>query len=439
MKKHLTLLFVFLSAFMFQIQGQKDSGSEMEKTPRYTPPPPPPSMPSTKNTVKVKSSSDVKFSCSEEYSKVWDLYKSEDYEKSLSLIDKVLKHCRSDAAYFEMKGFILIKMDRKKDIIKTTTEGLAISPTNASLFEMRGNTYYFDFQPENALADFRQMLKYDKQNARYYNNYLKLLNEMRKDSEMISVFSTFSEEKKNGADFKDKNFIGEIYFYTSLAYQRQKNTKRAVDLLDEALKLAPDAKSYLNNRALFLQELEQYDKALIDMNKLIEIDPKITQSYIHRASIFQDLKQFENARKDYLKALALGTSDNMVYADLANVYLLMDDYENARRNFEIFLTKNEQNPSAYSNYAYALFDMKDYTKSLENFEKAYKLEDNEIDTLIGLAVLYKLTGNAQKSDEIKKEIGIKTEYKADKKLLKTLENSHYFYSDKLKKEWQNLF
>lgn len=433
MKKTFTLLFVFLFTMMFQIKGQKDSTAALEKIPQFIPPPPKP------GSSAYKSSAEPQFPCSEEYERVWELYKNKNYDKSLSLIDKVLKRCDLQAAYYEMKGYILIKMARTKEVIKTATEGLAISPTDASLLDMRGSSYYFDFQPEKALLDFREMLKYDKGNARYYNNYLKLLNEMRKDSEMISVFNTFLTEKKKGVDFKDKRFLGEVYFYTSLAFQRQNDTKRGVELLDEALKLSPDGKSYLNNRGLFLQELGQSDKALTDFNKLIKIDPELAQSYIHRASVFQDLKQFDNSRKDYLKALALGTGANEVYAELANVYLKMNDYENARRNFEIFLTKNVQNPSAYSNYAFALFDMNDQKKSLENFEKAYALENNEIDTLVGLTVLYKLTGNDKRSEEIKKEIAAKTEYKADKKLLKTLEKSHYFYTDKFKTEWENVF
>ncbi|KIA90158.1 tetratricopeptide repeat protein [Kaistella jeonii] len=434
MQKYFTAFVLTLCSLLFQVHAQKDSTVYLEKIPHASEMPPPP--PDSRHSSVRREG---KRSCEENYAEVWDLYQSEDYKKSLTLIDKVLKSCDQQSAYYEMKAYILIKLDRKKEIIETTTKGLAISPQNASLYEMRGNTYYFDFQPEKALSDFREMFKYDKKNGRYYNNYLKLLNEMRKDTEMISVFSAFLKEDTKANDFKEKEIIPEIYFYSSLAYQRQKNTKKAVELLDQALKLSPDAEPYLNNRALFLQELGQSEKALADMNRSIELNPKVAQSYIHRANLYQEKKEFENSRKDYLKALALGSGDNGIYADLANVYLQLNDYTKARQNFEIFLTKNKESPSAYSNYAYALFDMKDYKKSLENFEKAYALENNEIDTLVGMAVLYKLNGNEKRSEEMKKEIAAKTEYKAEKKLLKTLENSHYFYTDKFKKEWENLF
>lgn len=434
MKIYFTFLILSLSSLFFQVHAQKDSAVYDEKIVHVSEMPPPPPD-SKQSSVKGEG----KKSCKENYAEVWDLYQSEDYKKSLFLIDKVLKSCDQQSAYYEMKAYILIKLDRKKEIIETTTKGLAISPQNASLYEMRGNTYYFDFQPEKALADFRQMFRYDKKNGRYYNNYLKLLNEMRKDTEMISVFDAFQKEDTSASDFKEKSIIPETYFYTSLAYQRQKNPKRAVELLDQALKLSPDAEPYLNNRALFLQELGQSEKALTDMNRSIELNPKVAQSYIHRANLYQEKKEFDNARKDYLKALALGSGDNGVYADLANIYLQLNDYTKARQNFEIFLSKNKSSPSAYSNYAYALFDMKDFKKSVENFEKAYELEDNEIDTLVGMAVVCKLNGNDKRSEEIKEEIEAKTEYKADKKLLKTLEKAHYFYSDKFKKEWENSF
>lgn len=434
MKTPVLLIFVFLFGATLQIHAQKEKTSTVEVTPQYVP-----SSAPLNHGSKDKIKAEDPFSCSEEYGKVWDLYKSKEYTQSLNLIDQVLDRCDQQSAYYEMKTLVLIKMDRKKEIIEAATKGLALAPKNASLYEIRANTYYFDFQPQKALIDYRQMLKYEKRNARYYNNYLKLLTEMRNDSEIFSVYDTFIKEKKEGAQFEDDQFVSDIYFYTALAYQRQDNAKRAVELLDEAVKDSPDSFSYLNNRALFLRQIGEYDRALADMQKLIELHPRAEQTYIHRAGVYQRLKQYDNARKDLLKALSLGTNDDGVYGDLANMYLQLNDYTNAKKYFEIFLTKNGNSPSALSNYAYALFDMKDYVGSLQNFKKAYALEPEEIDTLVGMAVLYKLTNDPQKAAETLKEIGQKTNYKGDRNLLQNLEKSDYFYSEKFKKEWNGLF
>lgn len=376
--------------------------------------------------------------CEEDYDKVWDLYKAENYDEALSLINKVINDCAETSAYYEMKAYILIKQKRNKEIIETCTKGLTIAPENASLYEMRGNTYYFEFEPQKALADYRQMLTYDKGNARYYNNYLKLLNELRNDEEMIQVFETFKTELDNNTAFKDDRFIGEVYFYSSLAFQRQKNTLKATELLDEALELKPDAVPYLINRGSFLEELKRYDEAIRDLSKAIEKEPNETLAYINRASAYLGKKDLERARKDFLKVLAIGIDNIGVYADLANIYLQQKDYQNAKKYFEIYINKSDKNVSILTNYAYALFELDDKQNSLLYFQKAYELDRKEIDVLVGLVVLYQLNGDKKMSARVAREIKGSTTYTAEKDLLKILMETNYFYSEKFITEWQKI-
>ncbi len=377
--------------------------------------------------------------CEEDYGTVWNLYKDEQYEASLSLINKVIKNCPENSAYYEMKAYNLIKLKRNKEIIEACKKGLAIDPEKASLYEIRGNTYYFEFEPQKALADYRQMLQYDKANARYYNNYLKLLNELRNDDEMIEVFGVYEKERNEGTAFKDERFIGEIYFYSSLAFQRKKNTAKAVELLNNALQLKPDAVPYLINRGSFLDELKQYDEAIRDLSKAIAIEPDNVLAHINRSGAYLGKKDLESARKDLLKILAIGVDNIGVYADLANIYLQQKDYQNAKKYFEVYLAKNEKNASGLSNYAYTLFELDEWQNSLLNFQKAYALDKKEIDVLVGLVVLYQLNGDRKNSTRIAKEIKANTNFTAEKSLLKKLMETHYFYSEKFLNEWQKIF
>lgn len=227
--------------------------------------------------VQVKQVEDVALettgsSRDDSYQVAWDLYKAGKYDEALKRINKLIDQDQTISAYYEVKCYILIGLKRNADIIATATTGIALDPENHTFYDIRGNTYYFDLKPELARSDYQRVLQLEKNNARYYNNYLKLLNEMRKDDELINVFTLFENNLKNGEEMAEPQFVADVYFYGALAFQRQKNNLRAIELLDKAIENSPKAAMYYNNRGLIFQDMDKLLQAKKDLDRAIELD-----------------------------------------------------------------------------------------------------------------------------------------------------------------------
>lgn len=373
------------------------------------------------------------------YREAYDLYEQEKYEQALKYINLALKGDGKNLDYYDLKCYILIKLKRNNEIIETATKAIALNPSDAKFYEIRGNTYYFDFQPEKALVDFRKMISLDKTNSRYYNNYLKLLNEKRLDEEMKNLYPTFVKALPEIKKETQKSFLHDIYFYFALPYERSGDDKKAIELLTEAIKTDNNASMYYNNRGLSYQKIGDLKLALKDLNKAIELRSDDANYYENRFSIYFENKDYENARKDLLKILALGNSAGYIYANLGNTYQMQGKSREAAENYDIALKKSPDDVGVLSNAAYAYFEMGNAAKSSEYLEKALKIDPKEIDVLVGLAVLYHQKNDTIQKDKALKMISENTSYKPSKNLLKELMKDSYIYTDKFQKAWESLF
>lgn len=378
-------------------------------------------------------------SAAEFYAEAYDYYDNEEYDQALKSINKALNIEKNNLDFYNLKCYIFIKLKDNKGTIETATKALTFNKRQAEFYELRGNTYYFDFQPEKALEDYRKMLDLDQSITRYYNNYLKLLNEQRKDDEMMKVFGIF---EKNIKQIKAKNstrFMGDVYFYSALAATRQENTDKAIKLYTEAINISDDAEMYYNNRGIIYSDLKQYDLALKDLTKAIELDPEDASKYETRAMIYLDMKDYNNAQKDFLNVLRHGTDRSSVYLNLANSYQMQGNYTAAIENYLIALKKSPENAGVMSNLAYAYFDSDKMDEAANYFEKAFAKDPQEIDILVGLAVIYSQKNKTAESKKILDKIATSTKYKAARDLLTDLSKDGYIYTDHFTKAWKKLF
>lgn len=98
------------------------------------------------------------------------------------------------------------------------------------------------------------------------------------------------------------------------------NPKKAVNLLDKAIKQNPNFIQAYNNRGNAYRDLKQYQKALNDYDKAISLNPKFVKAYSNRGNIYYDQKKYQMAIKDYNKTISLNSSYRMAYLNRGLAY-----------------------------------------------------------------------------------------------------------------------
>ncbi len=78
--------------------------------------------------------------------------------------------------------------------------------------------------------------------------------------------------------------------------------------IDVLLRYWPDYATAYAVRGGMLQQRRQYEEALVDMNRAIELEPENADFYVSRALLYKAFSKPHLAKADFQRAIALGAS-----------------------------------------------------------------------------------------------------------------------------------
>lgn len=93
----------------------------------------------------------------------------------------------------------------------------------------------------------------------------------------------------------------------------------------------------------------QYEKALADYNKAIELEDTNSTAYNNRGVIWESLGFPDKALADYDKAIALKPNGAVSYKNRADLYETLNEFSKALEDYTAALDKDPKYPAAYNN------------------------------------------------------------------------------------------
>ena len=154
------------------------------------------------------------------------------------------------------------------------------------------------------------------------------------------------------------------------------------------------------NRAAYYYGIKDYDSALLDFNKAIQINPKYKDALSWRSEIFTKKLQYQLAADDYNKLIEIDPNDFDAYAKLGELY---GKYLNNINKAQEYLTKaytlKPDNAANLDNLGIVCALKGDNKLAMQYFEKALSLNPNDASTLRNLGITYKNAGDEKKAKE----------------------------------------
>jgi tetratricopeptide (TPR) repeat protein len=92
---------------------------------------------------------------------------------------------------------------------------------------------------------------------------------------------------------------------------------------------------------------EEWDVAVLALERLEQMEPQNPTAYIMRGFIYQKLNDLEKAEAALLQAVEVSPGNMQPYLSLANFYYSLSDYEKAEPLYQIAITKAPGNPRPY--------------------------------------------------------------------------------------------
>jgi len=155
---------------------------------------------------------------------------------------------------------------------------------------------------------------------RIINNFIRLIL-------IIGCSTLFSCATTQQVQLKSKD--AEIYNNRGFAYCEIGQYDQAISDFSKAIEINPRFAPAYNNRGAAYLYTAQYDQAISDLSKAVEIDPRLANAYNNRGWAYIKMEQYDEAVSDFDKTIEIDPRLAEAYFYRAVVHSLLEEYDKA--------------------------------------------------------------------------------------------------------------
>jgi len=243
------------------------------------------------------------------------LYYAKDYHGSIKLNTEAIELKPDWSWPYNNRGLAYADLGQKERAIQEFNKAIEMNPRLSQAYYNRGFAYYLLKQYERAILDFNKAIELNPKYAMAYNNRGLAYNQLKQYKKAVQDFSSAIQICTNLTQYKQSiqstNYSAERINYQMLyarrggAYYNLGQYEQAVQDYSKAIEIDPNWIMHYRRRAEAYKALKRYDKAIQDYNKVIQrlILPEF---YYSRGECYQALGETEKAQADFAKAKELG-------------------------------------------------------------------------------------------------------------------------------------
>lgn len=136
------------------------------------------------------------------------------------------------------------------------------------------------------------------------------------------------------------------------------NPKKDIKYYSKKIKSEPYNYEHYFERGTARLYLDDYNGALGDLNKAIELNPKYWNAYGNRALVYYKLNREHDALNDYSRAIEFNPDTAVLYYNRANIYYYsFQDCENAISDLKIAIELQPEDEDYLSLYGKIKYEL----------------------------------------------------------------------------------
>ncbi len=161
-----------------------------------------------------------------------------------------------------------------------------------------------------------------------------------------------------------------ILVLSGLSFSRTMVWKDSMTLWNDVISKYDYAKAAHSNRGIAYVDIGQWDKAIVDYTRAIEIDPKYTDAYFNRGVAFGDLEQWDKAIVDYSKAIEIDPKYKSAFDTRGVAYANLGRWDKAIADYSKALEIDPKFANAYDNRGVAYVNLGQWDKAIADYFRA---------------------------------------------------------------------
>ena len=297
----------------------------------------------------------------------WAYVEEKKYKEALADFDKAAELNPNSELPYLGRGWTYNQQKKYEAAIREYDKVIELNPKYSVAWNNRGAAKSWLNKMREAVADYDKAIELKPNYVQAYENRSKAFN-------ALGNYEKASEDRRRAEHLKWSNEKADKAIDKALALEQRGDVKGALKLLNEAVKLYPDNQFVLVNRGnIYNDYLKDYERAIDDYNKTIELNPKFSWPYLNRAIAYGRLKRWEEAIVDYGRAIELDANYASAYNGRAWSYCQIGKFEAALpdANKALELKPNEAN--FFDTRASAFAGLNRYEEAIADMDKAIKL------------------------------------------------------------------
>ncbi|KAK5108692.1 hypothetical protein LTR62_008097 [Meristemomyces frigidus] len=373
-------------------------------------------------------------------------YGSKDYNKAIDLYGQAIL-CKADPVFYSNRAACWNALGDWEKVIEDTTAAISLDPEYVKALNRRANAYEQNERFSEALLDYTASCIIDQfrneSSAQAVERLLKKVAETKakaimegKEKKLPSptfvsnYLQSFRAQPlpsglEESTDLEENS--GKWYMRKGLLAIQQR-TSEGYDTASAAFDSAISANNLNSHEALAynMRGTFRYLKgsntdALADLNKSLELDPALVQSYVKRASMHLEQNNREEAAHDFELAMERNATDPDIFYHRAQLHFILSEFSAAATDYQksidldpAFIFSHIQlgvtqykmgsiassmatfrrciknfgeKSDVYNYYGELLLDQQKYSEAVEKFDTAVEMEKKSVGERGGMNVL----------------------------------------------------
>ena len=158
-----------------------------------------------------------------------------------------------------------------------------------------------------------------------------------------------------------------------LTFERNKVWKDELSLWNDAVIKSPNKARPLTSRGTAYSKIGQWNKAIADYTRALQIDPKYQLALTDRGFAYRNLGQYDKAIADYTRAIEIDPMYALTWSNRGYILFKRGEWQKAIDDFNKAIEINPEFVDAYSNRSAAYSSIGQYDKAIADITKAIEL------------------------------------------------------------------
>ncbi|KAF2170283.1 hypothetical protein M409DRAFT_64600 [Zasmidium cellare ATCC 36951] len=324
-------------------------------------------------------------------------YGSKDYNRAIDLYTQAIL-CKADPVFYSNRAACWNAMSNWPKVIEDTTAAINLDSEYVKALNRRANAYEQEGRYSEALLDYTASCIIDQfrneSSAQAVERLLKKVAETKAKkimegkekrlpsptfvSNYLQSFRAkpLPEGLEETADLPEGS--GKWHVRKGLLAIKQRTGEgytEAAESFDKAIEQGGlekhEALAY-NMRGTFRYLKGDNDTALEDLNKAIELDPTLVQSYVKRASMHLEQSNREAAAQDFELASQHNASDPDVYYHRAQLHFILSEFSNAATDYQKSMDLDKDFIFSHIQLGVTQYKMGSIASSMATFRRCIK-------------------------------------------------------------------